>query len=287
MLKLCLESLMAQTVTPDRFKVLVVDNNSIDDTAETADAYISKLSIRTVRESAQGLSQARNRGLLEADTDWVAYLDDDAKAAPGWVETVKKAIDKADFDAFGGPYFAWHHFGPPPAWLPENYGTYAPQQGYGPLVNNTYIPGGNCALKKEQALKAGLFPANTGMVGNKCAYGEESELFKRMQHLGSHLGFVPDMRIEHCVLPYKYRLGWLLKSSFRRGNAIAAHEAPASRCKYAGRQFLRCGKHFCKFLLQFPALLIGNRRAATTAAINFAIALGALCEVLRSRSGHA
>lgn len=55
------------------------------------------------------------------------------------------------------------------------------------------------------------------MKGKSCGYGEETLLFMKMQQQGFRLGFVPDMKIEHCVLPHKYNLSWQLRSAFSGG----------------------------------------------------------------------
>ena len=216
----CLESLANQDISLEQVPVLVVDNNSKDNTQKVALSFVPRLpSLRVAFEPKQGLSFARNKGLAEADTDWVAYLDDDAKARPDWARVILQTINSDDFDIFGGPYTAWHHFGPPPKWFDARWGAYAGSQGYGLLQPPTYIPGGNSALKRAWALELGGFSHKLGMRGAGCAYGEETALFDAMQNAGARLGFVPEMIIEHCVLPYKYTLRWQLKSAFARGRS--------------------------------------------------------------------
>ncbi len=228
----CLESLVRQTTALETFEILLVDNNSNDETQKVAASYVHKLpNLKIAEELQQGLSHARNRGVAEAQTEWIAFLDDDAKARPDWVETILATIAKDDFDAFGGPYYAWHRSGPPPAWLPDDFGTYRGLAQYGPL-KNAYIPGGNCAFKKAAAVEAGNFPTEAGMAGKKCAYGEETLFFNRMESLGYRLGFVPDMAIDHCVLPYKYTIRWQLRSALARGKSwqmVADPNAPLSQ----------------------------------------------------------
>jgi glycosyltransferase involved in cell wall biosynthesis len=227
----CLESLARQTASPDMFHVLVINNNSTDDTRKVAEAHAGNLpGFRIVDEYRQGLACARNRGLAEAQTEWVAFLDDDARARPDWIATIIHTIGKNDFDCFGGPFYAWHRFGPAPDWFDPAWETYAPLQPYGPLAE-ACIPGGNCALRREYVLVAGGFPENLGMRGKKCAYGEETFLFEQMGKMGRRLGFVPEMKIDHCVLPYKYGLWWRLQSGFADGVAWARVSAggPSAR----------------------------------------------------------
>ena len=215
----CLQSLCEQEYAPGlNFPVIVVNNNSKDNTQMMVNGFSNKLpNLKVINESRQGLSYARNCGIAASETEWVVFLDDDAKARPNWVQVIHNTIEKNDFDCFGGPYYAWHHYGPPPEWFPLNGGTYEPEQGYGLLGNDTYIPGGNCAFKVECAKRAGLFPTEIGMCGDECSYGEETFLFNIMKQQHARLGFVPEMKIDHCVLPYKYKISWQLRSAYASG----------------------------------------------------------------------
>ena len=71
---------------PD-FDVLVVDNAPEDDrTREVADRW----GVRYLAEPVAGLSRARNRGALVCDSDFVAYLDDDAVPTAKWLRALAR-----------------------------------------------------------------------------------------------------------------------------------------------------------------------------------------------------
>lgn len=213
-----LVSLLRQTVSQDNYSLLIIDNNSTDNTQETVASFKDKFTdIRIIVENNQGLSHARNRALKECQTEWLAFLDDDAKAHPDWVETILQSIKKGDFDGFGGPYYAWHRYGPAPHWLPEDFGTYESPQDYGLLEGDTYIPGGNSVLRCDAARSIGTFSTELGMRGNRCGYGEETLFFERMRAASYRMGYVPQLKIDHCVLPYKYTLRWQLYAAFISG----------------------------------------------------------------------
>ena len=217
-----LESLLRQTVSPDNYLLLSIDNNSTDKTQEVLIPFKNRFPhMRIVMEYNQGIAYARTRTLHEVTTPWFASLDSDAKAHPDWIETILQTIEKGDFDGFGGPYYAWHHYGPAPRWLPEDFGTYESQQGYGLLKGNTYIPGGNSVLRCDAARSIGTFSTELGMNGNRCGYGEETQFYERMRVAGYRMGYVPQMKIDHCVLPYKYTLRWQIRSAFEYGKAAA------------------------------------------------------------------
>ena len=226
----CLRSLQAQTLPTCFFNIIVVDNDSNDATqALVKDFSHDWPQLKFIIEKKRGAGNARNAALRNVKTDWVACLDSDAKAHPDWLATVLETIKNDDFDAFGGPFYAWHFFGAPPKWLPKGFGTYEAAQPYGPLNEDNYIPGGNCAFRLNAAQAVGCFPVDIGMTGKKCAYGEETLMFNRMEKAGFRLGYVPAMKIDHCVLPYKYSFSWQIKSAFARGRALEQVEPQQHR----------------------------------------------------------
>ena len=250
----CLNSLCEQIVPAEHYQLLIIDNNSTDNTRDLVLQFTGKISeLQYIYEPIQGLAHARNRGLAEAQTEWVAFLDDDAKASPEWIQSILNTIDTGDFDCFGGPYIAWLRSGPRPVWMEENFGTYFGPGKYG-ILGEHYIPGGNCAFKKNLAEVAGGFPKVLGMKAQKCAYGEETYLFRKMQENGAIMGFVPEMLIEHCVLEYKYTLRWRLEASFAKGrdgsialnikdSSYAILKSLISNVVYG---FLRAGRNACR-----------------------------------------
>ncbi len=86
-----LDSAKAQCPTPD--EIILVDNAPRD--ATTRDLVRARFpEVRYELESAQGLDFARNRALAVATADVVAFLDDDAVAAPGWAAVLLRVFEK-------------------------------------------------------------------------------------------------------------------------------------------------------------------------------------------------
>ncbi len=85
LLTACLASLDEQSLERDQYEVVVVDNGSADGTPALLNRWRGAATGRVaVREPVVGLSTARNRGLAIATGEVVAFLDDDALAAPSW-----------------------------------------------------------------------------------------------------------------------------------------------------------------------------------------------------------
>src|SRR5215212_4087832 len=71
-----IESVLSQSY--EEFEVLVVDDGSKDETAQVASQYVSTdPRVRVIRQENRGLAGARNRGLAEAQGEYVVFLDSD------------------------------------------------------------------------------------------------------------------------------------------------------------------------------------------------------------------
>ncbi len=68
-----LKSALGQTMPP--MEIIVIDDGSTDDSAAIAEA--AGVQVRVIRQSNQGESVARNRGIDEAKGEWIAFLDAD------------------------------------------------------------------------------------------------------------------------------------------------------------------------------------------------------------------
>ncbi len=92
-LRQCLNSLENQTLKAH--KVIIVDDGSTDDSAEIAKTYVQRLPdmFSYIYKKNGGLGQARNFGLREVDTQYVAFLDSDDWYSPSFVENIVAKIE--------------------------------------------------------------------------------------------------------------------------------------------------------------------------------------------------
>jgi glycosyltransferase involved in cell wall biosynthesis len=105
------------------YEILVVDNNSNDDTPEVIRRYGEVLAprLRSVFEPRQGLSHARNRALAEAKGEIVSFIDDDVAVDPNWLGAVCDAFAKHSASVVGGrSYLIYPTPQGRPAWLPAH-----------------------------------------------------------------------------------------------------------------------------------------------------------------------
>ena len=220
-LKQCLESILKQKL--EGVEILVVDNNSADTTAVITQEYTTNYpNIRYVLEAKVGLSHARNRGIKEAISDWVLYLDDDTLAFPDLVERAVYLVERGDYDCVGGMYYAKFE-STKPKWLPEDYGDYIFKEN-DMFECSPEMPHGCVVLyNRIEIEKLGGFNVNFGMNGEKTAYGEETELQMRIKEVGGKIGLDPKLLIYHYVRNDQTKLVWQLKSIYaygRDGNSV-------------------------------------------------------------------
>lgn len=215
----CLQSLADQAVESSLFEVIVVDNCSINDTNAVIHGFlIRQKNFRGFKESHLGLSHARNRGWKEAVGEYVAFIDDDAKACPDWIhQTVLFVKRHPEISAFGGPYDAFtmvQH----PDWFPPEYGRFDYGPAERPLVHNKeWINGTNMIFKKDLLTQYGGFNTQLGMRGYYVSYGEDTSFIQGLMDAGVVVYYVPTIKVLHLLPEYKMNLNWLLMAHYRSG----------------------------------------------------------------------
>ncbi len=208
LLKQALESLCLQALPKDRFEIIVVDNNSFDDTRSVVERCSDRYNnVRYCFEAAQGLSHARNRGWQEARGRYVGYFDDDSVASPQWLEVAARIIKEHNPLIFGGPYYAWYDR-PKPKWFKDQYGSH--DLGTEPRVlrKDEFVSGTNIFIRRDLFSELGGFQPQLGMRGSVLGYGEETMFFieARKRIPGLSIYYDPDLYVFHLVAAHKMSL---------------------------------------------------------------------------------
>jgi glycosyltransferase involved in cell wall biosynthesis len=219
LLQEALRSLISQIKNREDVELIIVDNDSIDQTSSIVSNYpeFDLSNVFLVTEKKIGLSFARNKGAEKANFDWVCYMDDDAKAYDDFVEVMFSTRDENSFDVFGGMFYPWYYL-PQPKWLPKEVGVMHQYSKEIIILNNgQFVAGGICAFNKKILFDAGGFPTHIGMRGDVVGYGEENFLQIKIRELGGTIGFNPKWCMYHLVAPYKYSLYWNLNRFYSKG----------------------------------------------------------------------
>ncbi|MEY2439827.1 MAG: glucosyl-dolichyl phosphate glucuronosyltransferase [Verrucomicrobiota bacterium] len=215
-----IRSLAEQNIVRDDYEIIVVDNASTDATEEIVRRLIGETpNLRYVHESSAGLSAARNRGLNEAVAPIVAFLDDDALAANGWLAAILEAFKTEPRPAcVGGPVEIWWEI-PKPSWFPSSLlGCH--NRRYGDHAHWYNFPaehpiGCNMAFVKQCVEEVGGFNVLLEQ------YNDETELTQRIVQAGGGIFYQPAASVRHLVAKERLSFSWQMKRHYREGISLA------------------------------------------------------------------
>ncbi len=216
------ESLRAQASTSDRWRVIVADNNSTDDTADRLAVLAAQWPrLRVLHVPEPGASIARNRALEAAGDGYILYADDECTFPHDYVDRALAIVNRHAPKLFGGPILPWY-VKPPPFWFPPDYGSYSLPWATG-RSNRISFSAGNMGFAVAALKEIGGFDPARGPVATRMAYGEETAVENSMlERFGPDaVWFDPGLVNYHAVRPEKYSWRALIAEQFRRGMARA------------------------------------------------------------------
>lgn len=223
----CLESLANQTLDKKEYEVIIVNNNSNDETQKIAECFVKiESNFKVIIEINQGASHARNRGWKEAHGKYVAYFDDDCIVPAQWLSFAKDIIDQEAPCVFGGPYKPFYNT-PKVFWFKDIYGS-SPERGNQArfLVRRENLNGGNISLSREVLEDIGGFDPNLGPIGQKMRYGEEMALQESIKRNKPNCLFYydPNLYVYHTVRKEKMDIYNIFKINFSKGRSYYLRE---------------------------------------------------------------
>jgi GT2 family glycosyltransferase len=216
------------------FEVVVVDNAPTS--TATFDCFQRMVGddgrFRYVEEPVPGLSRARNRGLAEARSPYVAFTDDDVQVDPDWLQGIAGGFSRdalvgcvtglvppAELDDAAQQYFDRRF-----SWCtrlePRVY-SLADQRGLSPLYPYSaglFGTGANFAVDRDLLVGLGGFDEALG-AGSPAGGGEELDVFVRVLRAGRTLAYEPSAVVWHH---HRSDPGALRGQLFRYGAGLTA-----------------------------------------------------------------
>lgn len=201
-----MRSLLAGERVPEEI-LLVVDQNPA---LEASVARWLPERVRLLRTERQGNSEARNVGVRAATEDVVAFVDDDARVEPGWLQALMGHFE-GSHEAIGAGGAVLPDWGTDRAWLPDELlwtvgCTYrGHREDPGPLRNPI---GCNMAFRRSELLQVGSFATEFGKRGNARVICDDTEVGLRVARIlgPGRIQYVPEARVRHFVPAT--RIGW-------------------------------------------------------------------------------
>jgi len=224
------ESLYQQTLAKNRFEVFVVDNNSIDNTGDLVQDFMSAhpdFHLHYLTEQQQGSSFARNTGASFAKAPLLCFMDDDATAEPDYLERIVQFFAKhPDATGLGGRIIP-RYIPAEPKWMSYHVSSLVGNFDYSPTVA-IFKPGkypleSNMVVRKVDFDEIGGFNTELpGVKGTLRIGGEGKDFFLRLQARGCKIYYDPAIVVHHVVEVKKLTPHYLYRvaSGIGRGERV-------------------------------------------------------------------
>lgn len=229
-----LESVAASTLPSSvDWEVLVVDNNSKDQTREVVKSFCDRYPhrFRYVFEPQPGKSNALNRGIREARGTLLAFTDDDVTVEPTWLQSLTSGLDGGEWSGAAGRVRPARSF-EAPRWLPlegpNNMGGILAIFDLGEVPRQLNQPpiGNNMAFRKEMFEKYGCFRSDLGPRPGSEIRDEDTEFGRRLLEAGERLRYEPSAVIYHDVPEKRLKKEYFLTFWFDTGRTMIRTTKP-------------------------------------------------------------
>lgn len=225
---------MRQQHCAEPFEILVINNNSSDDTLAVLERLAAEpgVPLRYVTESTQGIVPARNRALTEAmDSDILIFMDDDELPHPGLVSAAHHAIAVEGAQCAGGAVEVCFTPGQRPSWLEDDLLGFLARVNHGPKafwIENEQTPvwTANVAydmrvFRDDPTLR---FDKRYDRIGNVIGGGSDAIMFRTMLERKFKIRYRPDMVVDHFVETWRLSRRYFLKLHYLAGIRTARHD---------------------------------------------------------------
>lgn len=205
----CLQHLTAQTLPPQQFEVVVVDDHSSDATAETAERFAADapFELRVVRRSAnEGPGAARNSGIAASKAPLIALLDADTEPQPDWLAAGVRALERHDL-VEGATVIGSRHLASPFTHQTEN-------------LRGGGFPTCNMFLKRTVFDRVGLFDTRFYDRRARIHFREDTEFALRVLEAGIETGFEPEAVTVHRPLSPAWKRPFQLAKRYRHDRLL-------------------------------------------------------------------
>ena len=192
-LRRCLEAI--SHLPDDDQEVLVVDSCSKGPETQQITSNFPK--VRYLREEYPGLDRARNRAMLEAEHEWVAFIDDDARPDPGWLRALIRNFQEPRVACVSGLTMPAELDTPAQQWF-ERYSCFGrgferrifDRNSLHPLAAGHAGAGVNMALRRSAWRQVGPFDEALD-AGTPTRSGGDTEMFSRLLAAGFSIVYDP------------------------------------------------------------------------------------------------
>ena len=209
-LRLVLNALRRQTFPLEQWELLLIDNASKTPLSSLFDLSWHPHS-RHVREPQLGIAEARRRGMLEAASDVIVFVDDDNVLDDGYLSVVNVIKDRWPMLGTWGSGIIALEFERAP---PKNITRYFPNLAFresksprwsniAPCIDATPVGAGLCVRRSVAAAYCEMFDRSQIKIasreGNSLLGHEDFEISYVACQMGLGMGVFPALKISHLI----------------------------------------------------------------------------------------
>jgi len=203
---MCMDSLISQNFAKSDYEIIIVNNNSSDNTEEVIENYIEKYPDTNIKYyfiPKPGQVYARQIGILASQNEILSFTDDDGILSPDWLKEIMNVFEQNNnaVGVAGKIKIRWDE--PPPEWIYE-YENYLGKLDYGDEIKyevGMYMNAGNLSIKKDVLIDVGGF--NPEMIGDWLVGDGETGLWIKLRKRGCLIGWAPKAIMEHYQIAKK------------------------------------------------------------------------------------
>jgi len=203
-----LDSLVKQRLDRRDYEILVIDNGSTDSSAEIIKSY----PVIYLTEPKRGAAAARNTGVRNSKSPWIAFTDSDCIAYPDWLTSLLKAAHSSSADVIGGRVAPYRNSTMVEKYLAarQNEILFPQKQAVnGEQFAFRYVITANAMVRKSALEEAGMFDERF-----EYAVGEDVELGERLERAGCAFHYEESAVVLHWNVD---SLGGLYHHFYMRG----------------------------------------------------------------------
>jgi glycosyltransferase involved in cell wall biosynthesis len=255
-LELSLLQLAAQQIVdPNQVEFIIVNNNSSDRTNSVIEHMdFGVFHHQYFTETRQGLSHARNKGVENAQGDYILFTDDDAELSLDWIQNYLNHLKENPVDCvFGKIEVIWDK--PKPWWYDERYKGYFAVIDHGNeafKVTSSRYPfyGKNFCVKKTIINEVGGFDPRLGRKGNDLTGGEECVIFDYLLKKNGSIWYYPDITVGHRLKDREYTQENIARQHIACAKPIVILSYNAIGKKIFGRNLITLKNHLV-FIVEY------------------------------------
>ena len=188
------------------WEILVVNNNSNDDTDAVIRRHSERLPIRPLWQPRPGKSHAANLAVSEARGDLLLWTDDDVLVERGWLRAYVEAAQAFPHASiFGGPIEPWFETDPP-AWILRHFSLitrcFAARDGFAERfvpISAAYIPYGANMATRRHCFDVCSFDVRLGPEGDNQIGAEDGTLLQTLLARGMQGLWIKEARVRHFI----------------------------------------------------------------------------------------